>query len=68
MVKAEMGIFGRYFAPGVKAGDVLVAQLRQVIFQVEGVANYRLGAPISDVAVEKDVLPVLGSLTVEEMV
>ena len=49
-------------------GDVLVAQLRQVIFQVEGVANYRLGAPISDVAVEKDVLPVLGSLTVEEMV
>ena len=49
-------------------GDVLVAQLRQVIFQVEGVANYRLGAPISDVAVEKDVLLVLGSLTVEEMV
>lgn len=47
--------------------DVLSAQLRQVIFQVEGVANYRLGAPVNDVTVGKDQLPVLGSLTVEEL-
>lgn len=49
-------------------GDVLVAQLRQVIFQVEGVANYRLGAPVSDVTLGKDQLPVLGTLSVEELV
>ncbi len=45
--------------------DLLVAQMRQLIFQVEGVANYNLGAPANDVTMRRDELPVLRGLTVE---
>ena len=45
--------------------DLLVAQMRQLIFQVEGVANYNLGAPANDVTMRRDELPVLRNLTVE---
>ena len=41
--------------------------LGELVFHVEGVANYVLAAPAADVAVEADVLPRLGSLTVEAM-
>ena len=48
--------------------SVLRAALGELVFHVEGVANYALTAPAADVAVEVDVLPRLGSLTVEAMV
>ena len=47
--------------------SVLRAALGELVFHVEGVANYALAAPAADVAVEADVLPRLGTLTVEAM-
>ena len=48
--------------------SVLRAALGELVFHVEGVANYALTAPAADVAVEADVLPRLGTLAVEAMV
>lgn len=48
--------------------DVLRARLGSLIYSCDGVANYVLTAPASDVKVAPDVLPVLGTLTVEGMV
>lgn len=47
--------------------DVLLARLGAAVFEIPGVENYVFSAPTSDVAVAEDVLPVLGTLTVEEM-
>lgn len=46
---------------------VLLAELGNVIYVVEGVENYRLTAPAADVNGGEGVLPVLGTLTVTEM-
>lgn len=47
--------------------DILLAQLGNLIYQCDGVANYSITAPVADVAVDSDELPVLGTLTVEGM-
>ena len=47
--------------------DVLRAKLGSIVFAVDGVENYALSQPAADVAVEKGRLPVLGTVTVEEM-
>ena len=47
--------------------DVLRAELGDLIYNCDGVGNYAITAPAADVAVDADVLPVLGSLTVEEL-
>ena len=47
--------------------DVLLAQLGSLIYGCDGVANYAILSPTTDVEVEQDVLPVLDTLTVEEM-
>lgn len=47
--------------------DVSRAQLGYLIYGCDGVENYAISAPAADVAVEDDVLPRLGTLTVEEM-
>ena len=47
--------------------DVLLAQLGSLIYGCDGVANYAILSPTADVEVEQDVLPVLDTLTVEEM-
>jgi len=47
--------------------DVLRAKLGSIVFAVDGVENYALSQPAADVAVEKGLLPVLGTVTVEEM-
>ena len=47
--------------------DILLAQLGNLIYQCDGVANYSITAPAADVAVDSDELPVLGTLTVEGM-
>lgn len=54
----------RYFDGTLLAGDVLLAQLGQLIYQVKGVKNYRITAPAADVTIQKNQLPVLGMLTV----
>ena len=46
---------------------VLLAQLGQLIYSVDGVDNYRISAPAADVAVELDQLPQLGSLVVSTL-
>lgn len=47
--------------------DILLAQLGNLIYNCDGVANYSITAPAADVAVDSDELPVLGTLTVEGM-
>lgn len=55
------------FDGGQLGSGVLLARLGAVVFQVPGVENYAFSAPTTDIAVETDVLPVLGNLSVEEM-
>ena len=47
--------------------DVLLAQIGQKIFAVDGVANYQIQGPVNDVTVGRGQLPVLGKLSVEEL-
>lgn len=56
-----------WFHGGRLGRDVLLAELGNLIFAVDGVANYAIAQPAADVAVESDQLPALGTLTVEEL-
>ena len=47
--------------------DLLLARLGQVVYQVEGVENYKFYAPSQDLEVGSGELPVLGNLSVEGM-
>lgn len=47
--------------------SVLLAKLGRVIFEVDGVENYAIVTPTADITVEQGELPVLGTLSVEEM-
>ena len=47
--------------------EVLLAQIGQKIFAVDGVANYQIQGPVNDVTVGRGQLPVLGKLSVEEL-
>ena len=59
----------RAWSGGERLGkDVLRAELGEAVYHAGGVANYALLAPAADVAVEPDELPLLGALSVEEMV
>ena len=49
------------------AGRVLLAELGDLLYHVEGVENYRLLAPAADLAAEDGTLPMLGRVTVTEM-
>jgi len=61
--EAIAGCFG-----GERMGkNLLLAQLGAAVFEVPGVENYAFSAPAADVSVAEDVLPVLGTLSVEEM-
>lgn len=46
--------------------DLLVAKLSNVIFSVDGVANYTISAPGSDLIVEENQLPVAGTIVITE--
>lgn len=48
--------------------DILRARLGQLIFSCSGVANYTIAAPAADIMVDRDVLPLLGTLEVEEKI
>lgn len=47
--------------------DILLARLGNLIYSCEGVENYAVLSPDSDLAIGADVLPTLGTLTVEGM-
>ena len=47
--------------------DVLLARLGQLIYEVDGVENYLIVSPGGDVALTAQELPVLGTLSVEEL-
>lgn len=47
--------------------DVLRARLGNLVFDVDGVENYVLKEPATDRSMERTQLPVLGTVTVEEM-
>ena len=47
--------------------DVLLARLGSLIYGCDGVENYAVSAPAADLAVDPGELPVLGTLSVEEM-
>ena len=48
--------------------SILRAKLGALVYGVEGVENYHISAPAADVAVNRDELPWLGTLTVTEAV
>jgi len=56
-----------YFSGELLGQQVLRAKLGSVVYGCEGVENYRITLPDEDVTVERDQLPVLSELSVEEM-
>ena len=46
---------------------VLLAEVRDLLYHVEGVENYRLLAPTADIPADDTVLPLLGEVSVTEM-
>lgn len=56
-----------YFSGKLLSQSVLRAKLGEVVFHCAGVENYDLKSPAADVDIRSDQLPVLGSLSVEEM-
>lgn len=57
-----------WFNGGRLGRDVLLAELGHLVFGTQGVANYAIVSPSSDVEIAADQLPLLGALTVEELV
>ena len=64
---AVEGAITAWFHGQLLGKPVLVAQLSQVIYQVDGVENYQILTPTGDVAAAQGKLPVLGTLLVEEL-
>ncbi len=56
-----------WFTGKLLGQNVLLAQLGNIVFGCQGVANYAIAAPTADVPVEAGELPVLGELKVEEL-
>lgn len=67
-VRGEVEQALRNFFTGERLGEsILLARLGGLVYGCKGVVNYAISAPNADVAVAADVLPVLGTLTVEGM-
>ena len=67
-VRADVESALRGYFSGERLGsDVLRAELGRCIYEVQGVANYELTEPASDVSIDADELPRLGTLTVSEL-
>ena len=79
LVKAKTGYDGpavrsavaeavrRWFDGKALGQSVLLARLGEIIFRVDGVENYSIVSPGQDVAVAAEELPVLDTLSVEEL-
>lgn len=65
--RVEMAI-RNWFTGKLLGQDILRARLGHLIYSCDGVANYVIAAPAADVPVEKDQLPILGTLAVGEKV
>ena len=61
------GALESWFDGKLLGQDVLLARLGSLIYGCDGVENYAVSAPAADLAVDADELPVLGTLSVEEM-
>ena len=67
-VKAAVGQSIATFFSGRLLGEpVLLAELGNRVYALDGVENYRFSAPVEDLAADDTVLPVLGTLSVTEM-
>lgn len=55
-----------WFTGKLLGQDILRARLGELIYHCEGVANYAITTPAADKLIDDDVLPVLGTLRVEE--
>lgn len=55
-----------WFTGKLLGQDILLARLGELIYHCEGVANYTITTPAADKLIDDDVLPVLGTLRVEE--
>ena len=67
-VRAAVSAALETFFDGTLLGrDLLLARLGQVVYQVDGVENYRFYAPSADQKIKAGELPLLGTLSVEEM-
>lgn len=64
--KVQTALSG-YFDGTLLAQGVTLAKLGALIYAVDGVENYQILTPAADVAITDSQLPVLGTLTVEEM-
>lgn len=56
-----------FFTGRLLGSAVRLAELSSLIYGLEGVENYRIFAPLEDLAAQETVLPVLGTLCVTEM-
>lgn len=56
-----------WFDGSMLGKDLLLVQISQKLYQIEGVENYQILGPANDVTVEDHQLPVLGLLSVEEL-
>ena len=56
-----------YFNGTMLGQDILTAQLGALIYGTEGVANYHLLSPVSDLTVGATELPILSSVTVSQI-
>lgn len=57
----------KLFDAGLLGKPLLIAALGRVVYEVEGVTNYRIVSPASDVTADAFSLPVLSKLTISEM-
>lgn len=56
-----------WFTGKLLGNPVLLAELGQLIYAVDGVKNYHILSPAADAAGSSTILPILGTLTVTEM-
>ena len=56
-----------FFGGRLLGRAVLLAELGDRLYHVEGVANYRFAAPAADIPADSTALPVLGTLSVTEL-
>lgn len=67
-VKAQAELALTNYFTGRRLGrPVLLAELGNLLYSLEGVENYRFSAPAADLPADDTVLPVLGTLTVSKL-